>query len=291
MAVRVCEAVGRPVPDVSVDPADAETGRLDRRHPPLERLGVAGSDRHVPETGLGRLGQLQRVALVVRIPPEVDGLALGCLLLHPERVDEEAEAPLRLRGEQLGVPDVREVARAHDPPPPGLAGRRGRRRERLPGAARASSPRAPRARGRRRAPRRPDPAGRRRRRRRRGRRRRPARSPDRRRSPARRSRRRRPCPPRGSRRTWPRSGGPSSTSSSTSRTAPSTRIAAAPLRLRLGREQVADEREGLRLGHRHHEHVAWLDRGHRGVHHQVVALAAADRPRGAGDARPGDDLT
>ena len=62
------------------------------------------------------------------------------------------------------------------------------------------------------------------------------------------------------------------------------------VRLRLSREQVADQRDRFRLGHRHHEDVAGLERRHRGVHHQVVALAAAHGARRARGARARDDL-
>ena len=53
------------------------------------------------------------------------------------------------------------------------------------------------------------------------------------------------------------------------------------LLLGLGGEQVADQRHRRRLGHREHQHVAGLRRGHRGVHHQVVVLPAAHGPRGS----------
>jgi hypothetical protein len=55
-------------------------------------------------------------------------------------------------------------------------------------------------------------------------------------------------------------------------------------------EQVADQGDRRRLGHREHEHLAGLQRRHGGVDHQVVALRADDGPRWPGDAAPGDDL-
>ncbi len=60
--------------------------------------------------------------------------------------------------------------------------------------------------------------------------------------------------------------------------------------LRLRREQLADERDRRRLGHRQHEHLAGLGLGYRSVHHQVVVLAAADGARGAGGARAREHL-
>ena len=58
---------------------------------------------------------------------------------------------------------------------------------------------------------------------------------------------------------------------------------------RLRGEQVADERDRERVGHREHEHVAGPRVGDRGVHHQVVALPAQHGPGRAGGARAGDD--
>ena len=109
VAVGIGEAVRGPVPEVAVDPARAEAGRLDRRHAPLERLGAPRPQRHVAEPGLRRLGELEAVALVVAPAAQEDRLALARLLLHAEHVDEEAQALLGLRGEQLGVADVGEV--------------------------------------------------------------------------------------------------------------------------------------------------------------------------------------
>ena len=71
-------------------------------------------------------------------------------------------------------------------------------------------------------------------------------------------------------------GSPISTSSSTSRTPPSISTAAAPCTLNCVASRSPIIAERRRLGHGHDDHVAGLDRGDRGVHHQVVALAAAD---------------
>ena len=61
------------------------------------------------EAGQLGLGQLEAVALVVAPAAQVDGLALARLDLHPEHVDEEAQALVGQRRQQLGVADVREV--------------------------------------------------------------------------------------------------------------------------------------------------------------------------------------
>ena len=58
----------------------------------------------------------------------------------------------------------------------------------------------------------------------------------------------------------------------------------------LGQQQVAEQRDRPRLRHRQHEHLAGLQRGHHGVHHQVVVLPAARDPRRPARARAGDEL-
>src|SRR5581483_11188157 len=100
---------GGAVPDVAVDPAAAEPGRLDRRRAPLQRLGAPGAEADVAEARGRRLGQLQAVARPLAPPAQVHGLSLARLLLHPEDVDEEAQALLRLRRQQLGVADAGDV--------------------------------------------------------------------------------------------------------------------------------------------------------------------------------------
>ena len=172
--VGVGEAVRPAVADVPVDPAEPEPRRLDGRHPPVERLGAPRPQRDVPEPGLRRLRELQAVAEVVAPAPQEDGLPVARLLLHAEHVDEEAEALLGLRGQELRVPDPGDVVdRLAHRSRRAAADRRGRTRARRPRASRASRARAPRARGPPSAPRRPAPARRRPRRPRRARRRRP----------------------------------------------------------------------------------------------------------------------
>ena len=102
--------------DVAVDPADPLPRRLDRRDPAVERLRAPRAQGRVAEPGLGRLGQLQAVALVVAPAAQVDRLAFPCLLLHPEDVGEEPKRALGLGGEQLGVADAGDLPerlRAH----------------------------------------------------------------------------------------------------------------------------------------------------------------------------------
>ena len=63
-----------------------------------------------------------------------------------------------------------------------------------------------------------------------------------------------------------------------------------PAALRLGGEQVADERDRPRLRHRQHQHLAGLGLRDGGVDHQVVVLAAADGAGRARGPRAGDHL-
>src|SRR5262249_36772269 len=93
-----------------VDPADAAAGLLERLRAPLERLLAPGADGHVAHARQLRLGELQAVARVVAPAAQEDGLALPRLDLHPEEVDEEGQALVGKRCEQLRVPDVHEIA-------------------------------------------------------------------------------------------------------------------------------------------------------------------------------------
>ena len=128
------------------------------------------------------------------------------------------------------------------------------------------------------------------RRRRRARGRRPGGSSRRRRSPARRSSPRCPCRRRRPAPSGPRSAARSRQLLADRVTAASTSTPRRRADLGLRGEQVADQRHRPRLGHRQHEHLARLESRHRGVDHQVVVLAAADRPRRAGGARARHDL-
>jgi len=116
MAVRIGEAVRGPVTDIAVDPARAEPRLLDGGDPPLERLRAASAQGHVAETGLRRFRQLQAIAEIVAPAAQVDRPALPRLLLHAEHVDEEAQALVRSRGQELRVPDPGDVVQrfGHD---------------------------------------------------------------------------------------------------------------------------------------------------------------------------------
>ena len=61
------------------------------------------------ETRSGRLGELQAVAEVVTPAAQIDRVPLARFLFQPEHVDEEAQALVRLRGQQLGVGDPGDV--------------------------------------------------------------------------------------------------------------------------------------------------------------------------------------
>ena len=109
VAVGIAELVGGAVPVVTVVPADPQPGRFDRRHSPLESLGAPGADRGMAEPGQLGLGQLEAVGLVLAPPAQEHRLAAAVLDLHPEQVDEEVQAVVGKRREQLGVGDVGEV--------------------------------------------------------------------------------------------------------------------------------------------------------------------------------------
>src|SRR5262245_22385896 len=109
MTVRVGELVRGSVSVGAVDPPVPEAGLLARRHTPVERLRTPRPQRDVADAGLLGLGQLQAVAQVIAPAAQVHGLALARLLLHSEDVDEELQALVRLRREELGMADPRDV--------------------------------------------------------------------------------------------------------------------------------------------------------------------------------------
>ena len=96
---------------VAVGPADAEPGLLEDGGAPLERLRARRPEGEMAHArGLGR-GELERVMLVVVPAAEVDGVAAAAALREAHDVDEEVEALLRFRRQQLDVRQVREVER------------------------------------------------------------------------------------------------------------------------------------------------------------------------------------
>ena len=62
------------------------------------------------------------------------------------------------------------------------------------------------------------------------------------------------------------------------------------MHLSLRGQQVPDERDRPRLGHREDEHLARLEPSHRRMDHEVVVLPAADGPRRTRRTRAGNDL-
>src|SRR6266540_892931 len=91
-------------------PADVALRLVAPRGPEvLGRLGAPRPQRQVSESGLRRLGELEAVTQVVAPAAQEDGLSRARLLLHAEYLDEEAEALLGLRRQQLGVADPRQI--------------------------------------------------------------------------------------------------------------------------------------------------------------------------------------
>ena len=109
VAVGIAEPVGGAVPVVALVPADAETGASIAATRRSSAAGLQARIAGVPEAGQLGLGQLEAVALVLAPPAQEHRLALAVLDLHAEQLDEELQAVLRERREQLGVGDVGEV--------------------------------------------------------------------------------------------------------------------------------------------------------------------------------------
>jgi hypothetical protein len=109
VAVGVAEAVGRAAGVIAVDPPLSQPGGLDRGDAALQALrarGAEAEDAHA--RGLGRR-ELQRPGLVVAPAAQVGRSARLVLDLHPDDVDEEAQARVFRRREQLDRAEVRDV--------------------------------------------------------------------------------------------------------------------------------------------------------------------------------------
>src|SRR5579885_1334754 len=92
MAIGIAELISRPVPDVTVDPADLKAGALQRGDATLQRLRAAGAERGMSEARGLCPRQLQGVALIVVPAAQIDGVPLGATDGHAEHVDKERQA-------------------------------------------------------------------------------------------------------------------------------------------------------------------------------------------------------
>ncbi len=110
VTVGVEEAVRGAVAEVAVEPLPGDAAGLQRRDPPLQRLGAVGAVGEVPDARLRRRRELERRALVVAEAAQVDRVAALARDLHAEDLAEVEEALLRLRREQLDVREMRQVA-------------------------------------------------------------------------------------------------------------------------------------------------------------------------------------
>ena len=108
--VRIAEAVGRAVAEVAVEPVPVDPAGLERRDPARERLRAVGAVGEVADARLRGGGQLERRALVVAEPAQVDRVSVLARDLHAEELAEVVEALVRLRRQQLDVREMREVA-------------------------------------------------------------------------------------------------------------------------------------------------------------------------------------
>lgn len=84
VAVWSRKPVGRPVTDVSVDPALAASGGLERGRTLLECRRRVGAPREVAESRIGRLGDDEAVVVGVLVGAEIHRLTYGVGFLHPE---------------------------------------------------------------------------------------------------------------------------------------------------------------------------------------------------------------
>src|SRR3954468_4474785 len=110
--------------------------RAPRRAPPPpadERLRAPRPQAADGEAGRRRLGELEAVALVVAPAAQVRRPAFLALDLHAHHVDEEPQARLRLRGQELDRPEVRDLA--HDATPSTFARRPSRSYDSAPPAS------------------------------------------------------------------------------------------------------------------------------------------------------------
>jgi hypothetical protein len=82
------------MPDVAIDPASPEPGRLDGCDPPLQGLWASGTPRDMPQSGAGRRGHLQRMVILLLIAAEVGRPSQPLGLLHAEQVLEETQRSL-----------------------------------------------------------------------------------------------------------------------------------------------------------------------------------------------------
>jgi hypothetical protein len=101
------------MPEVAVRPSLALAGLLDDGGPPLERFRARRAPRDVAHARHFRRRQLQRVMFVIVPSAQKDGVAAAAALGHPHDVDEEMEAFLRLRRQQLDVREVGEIKRSN----------------------------------------------------------------------------------------------------------------------------------------------------------------------------------
>jgi hypothetical protein len=107
--VRRGEGVGGPVAQIALGPPLAVTGPLDDADAVLQGLGARCPVGEVAHASDPRLGQLQRVALVIVPPAQIDRLAAPPALGHADDVEEEAQGGFGLRGQELHVAQVREI--------------------------------------------------------------------------------------------------------------------------------------------------------------------------------------
>src|SRR5262245_21826697 len=97
MAVRILEDEGLAVAEIAVRPSDVEAGALQRGGAAFERLRRAGAEGGMAETRRFRVGELERIALIVVPAAQKHAGIFLAALGHPHYVDEKPSALLEFR--------------------------------------------------------------------------------------------------------------------------------------------------------------------------------------------------
>src|SRR4029077_6675816 len=97
VAVRILEDERLAVAEIPVRPPDVKTRTLERGGAAFERFRCAGTEGGMAETGCLRVGELERIALIVVPATQVDAAVFFPALRHPHDVDEKPAAVLDFR--------------------------------------------------------------------------------------------------------------------------------------------------------------------------------------------------
>ena len=93
---------------VALDPSDAAAHALELPDAALQRLGAVRAEGDMAHARQLRLGEFQRVKFVIVPAAQIDRATLAAAFGEAEDVDEEMQAFLGLRGENLDVAEMGE---------------------------------------------------------------------------------------------------------------------------------------------------------------------------------------